>query len=146
MVVKKIPDGYHTITPILVNDDADRVLEFMKKVLGAAEVFMSRRPDGKIWHAEVQIGDSRLMMGDSKEDAPARKTALSLYVDDVDATYKLALASGAKSVREPADQFYGDRSAGVEDAAGNSWWLSTHVEDVSPEELEKRMKAMEGQH
>src|SRR2546423_1386430 len=138
MPVKPIPDGYHTITPILVNEDADRVLEFMKNVFGATEVFMSRRPDGKIWHAEVQIGDSRLMMGDAKDDIKGYPSGLNLYVDDVDATYKRALDAGGKSLREPATQFYGDRSAGVADPAGNSWWISTHVEDVPPEELERR--------
>lgn len=141
MAVKPIPDGYHTITPILVNEGADRVLEFIKAVFGATEVFMSRRPDGKIWHAEVQIGDSRLMMGEANEKNSGYKSSLSLYVEDVDAAYKRALDAGGKSQREPTDQFYGDRSAGVEDPAGNSWWISTHVEDVSPEELERRMAA-----
>lgn len=97
--------------------------------------------DGTIMHAEVRIGDSVVMMGESGGEFTPMPASIHLYVEDTDATYKRALRAGATSLREPADQFYGDRSAGVKDLAGNHWWIATHKEDVSPEELEKRAAA-----
>jgi uncharacterized glyoxalase superfamily protein PhnB len=99
------------------------------------------RADGTVHHAEVKIGDSIVMMGEPAEPAKARPSSLYLYVPDVDAAYKAALAAGAKSLMEPADQFYGDRSGGVEDPSGNHWYVATHVADISPEEMQKRAKA-----
>lgn len=137
--VKPIPEGYHTVTPYIVVAGVAKLIEFVKQVFDAKEVFVSRRPDGTVQHAEVKIGDSIVMMGESPEKQfPAM---LHLYMEDVDAVYRRAIAAGAKSVREPADQPYGDRTGGVEDAFGNQWWIAVHFEDVSSEELEKRMKA-----
>jgi PhnB protein len=143
MAVKPIPEGYHTVTPYLIVEGASDLIDFMKQGLGAEERMRMPQPDGKIGHAEMQVGDSVIMLSDANPDFPAMPAMIHLYVDDADAVYKRALAAGAMSVREPADQFYGDRSAGVKDAFGNQWYLATHVEDVSPEEMEKRMAAMQ---
>ncbi|HEY6138344.1 MAG TPA: VOC family protein [Thermoanaerobaculia bacterium] len=141
MAVKPIPDGYHTITPALVVEGADAVCEFMKNAFGAEELMMHRHANGTIWHAELQIGDSRIMLSEADEEMKPMPAALSLYLENVDAVYRRAIEAGAVSIREPADQFYGDRSGGVRDMAGNQWWISTHVEDVSAEELERRANA-----
>jgi len=136
--VRPIPAGYRTVTPYLVVKNVAGVIEFAKKAFGATEKFRSARPDGSIQHAEILVGDSIVMLGEAGGDFAPKPTTLALYVEDVDAVYKRAVAAGGKSVREPANQFYGDRSAGVEDSAGNQWWISTHVEDVTPEEMERR--------
>jgi PhnB protein len=99
------------------------------------------RPDGTIAHAEVRIGDSAVMMGEPMGEQQPRPATLYLYVNDTDAVYQRALQAGATSLMEPADQFYGDRNAGVQDVFGNYWWIGTHKEDVSPEELKKRAEA-----
>ncbi len=138
--VRPIPEGYHTVTPYLVVPGLARVIDFMKQALGATEIGRFEQ-EGRIMHAEVKIGDSIVMMGEPHGDIEARPAVLHLYVADTDATYRRALDAGATSLREPADQFYGDRSGGVKDPAGNQWWISTHVEDVSPEEMDRRMKA-----
>jgi PhnB protein len=118
-----------------------KLIDFLKNVFVATEVERMTQPDGTVRHAEVKIGDSIVMMGEAGEQWKAMPAMLYVYVKDVDATYKKALAAGATSVREPADQFYGDRSCGVQDASGNQWWISTHIEDVAPEEMQKRAKA-----
>lgn len=142
MAVKPIPEGYHSVTPYLVVQGAAQLIEFMKEALGAEETFRMPTPSGGIGHAEVKIGDSMVMLGDaSGAENPPMPAILHVYVEDVDARYKRALQAGATSVREPADQFYGDRSAGVKDKFGNQWWLATHVEDVPPEEMAKRAQA-----
>jgi uncharacterized glyoxalase superfamily protein PhnB len=141
MAVKPIPDGYHTVTPYLVVKGAAKLIDFMKDAFGATE--RSRMgSDDRIMHAEVQIGDSVIMLGDAGPGNEPLGSMIHLYMDDADAFYKRAIAAGATSMREPADQFYGDRSAGVKDAFGNQWWLATHVEDVSPEEMQRRSAAM----
>jgi uncharacterized glyoxalase superfamily protein PhnB len=137
MAVKPIPDGYHTITPYLMIKDSLKFIEFLKKAFNAEEIHKSVN-DGKIMHAEIKIGDSMLMLSEANEMYPAEPCKFYLYVKDTDATYKQALAAGATSTMEPADQFYGDRNAGVKDAFGITWWIGTHVEDVSPEEMKKR--------
>ena len=146
--VKPVPDGYHTLTPYLVADGADKVISFMKDAFGAKAVFEPMmRPDGKIMHAEFKIGDSILMIADSSERAKATASMLYVYVPNVDAVYQKALKAGATSVMEPANMFYGDRSGGVKDPAGNHWHIGTHVEDVSPAELKKRAtEFMKQQH
>jgi PhnB protein len=146
--VKPVPEGYHTVTPYLVVDGAEKVIRFMKEAFGAQPVFdPMMRPDGKVMHAEFKIGDSVVMIADSSERAQATSAMLYLYVPNVDATYQKALQAGAISVSEPADMFYGDRSGGVKDAAGNRWHIGTHVEDVSPAELKKRAtEFMKQQH
>jgi len=146
--VKPVPDGYNTLTPYLVADGADKVISFMKDAFGAKAVFEPMmRPDGKIMHAEFKIGDSVLMIADSSERAKATASMLYVYVPNVDAVYQKALKAGATSVMEPANMFYGDRSGGVKDPAGNHWHIGTHVEDVSPAELKKRAtEFMKQQH
>ena len=138
MAVKPIPDGYHTITPYLVVPGVAKFLEFLKQAFDAKEMFRSASPEGTVMHAEVRIGDSPVMMGEAMGEHKPMPSMLYLYVNDTDAWYKRALEAGATSVMEPADQFYGDRNAGVKDEWGNQWWMATHVEDVAPDELERR--------
>jgi uncharacterized glyoxalase superfamily protein PhnB len=137
--VKPMPQGFHTVTPYLIADGAEKVISFMEQGLGAKQDHEpTLRPDGKIMHATLKIGDSMVMISDASEQAKAMPVMLYLYVPNVDAAYQQALKAGATSIMEPADQFYGDRSGGVKDPAGNSWFLGTHIEDVSPAELKKR--------
>ena len=142
MAVKPIPDGYHTVTPYLIVAGAAELIEFAKRAFGAKERFRSSGPDGTIMHAEIQIGDSVVMVSDGSPDHPPKPAMLHVYVEDVDAVYRDALAAGGEPPREPEDHFYGDRSGGVRDAFGNQWWLATHVEDVSPEEMRRRQEAL----
>jgi PhnB protein len=138
MAAKPIPDGYHTVTPYLVVPGAEKLIEFMKQAFDAKELFRMPAPDGTVGHAEIQIGDSRIMIGEASSKWPAMPCSIYLYFRDADAVYKRALQAGAVSVMEMADQFYGDRSGGVKDSSGNMWWIATHVEDVSMEEIGKR--------
>ena len=140
MAVKPIPDGYHTVTPYLTVDDPGAVIDFLKKAFNAQETFAMRDDKGKVQHAEVKIGDSMVMLGAAHDQWKARPSNFYLYVEDVDAMYKQAVAAGGKSISEPATQFYGDRHGGVEDSQGNNWWVATHVEDVSSQEMERRAK------
>ncbi|HTC31800.1 MAG TPA: VOC family protein [Bryobacteraceae bacterium] len=128
--VKYIPEGHHTVSPYLVVTGVAQLIEFTKQAFGATEVYLSKRPDGSVQHAEVKIGDSIVMMGEGGPGGKHFPGMLHLYMEDVDAVYQRAVQAGAKSVREPADQPYGDRSGGVEDTFGNQWWISTHVKDV----------------
>jgi uncharacterized glyoxalase superfamily protein PhnB len=128
--VNPIPEGHHTVTPYLVIPGVAKLIEFVKQAFGATEVFLSRRPDGTVMHAEVKIGDSIIMMGEGGEGGKNFPGMLHLYMEDVDAIYRRAIQAGAKSVREPADQPYGDRTGGVEDPFGNQWWIATHVRDT----------------
>lgn len=145
MAVKPIPDGYHSIQPYLMIDSATKAIEFYKKAFGATERLCMKQPDGRVGHAEIVIGDSCIMMADENPKLQAfapphyggSSVSLLIYTKDCDATYKQALAAGAKSDREPADQFYGDRMAGVVDPFGYKWFIATHIKDVSKEELEK---------
>lgn len=130
-----------SVTPYLVVQGAVRLIDFLKQAFEAQEIERLSRPDGAIGHAEARIGDSRGMMSEAGGAWQPMPCALYLYVNDVDATYKRALQAGAASTMEPMDQFYGDRSAGVRDPAGNQWWIATHKEDLSPEELAKRAQA-----
>jgi uncharacterized glyoxalase superfamily protein PhnB len=138
--VKPIPDGYRTVTPYLIVPEAAGLIDFIVKAFGGKRVRQHNMPDGTVAHAEVAIGDSMVMIGNSGEQWPGLKAAIHLYVEDVDQAYKRAMAAGATSEREPADQMYGDRSAGIKDFAGNTWWLATHIEDVSDEEIARRTK------
>src|ERR1700682_2873253 len=113
MAVKPIPEGYHTFTPYFVVEGASDFIDFLKRAFGGNEVYRFPAPSGKIGHAEVRVGDSMLMLGDTSPECAATRIGSSLYVADVNATYKKALASGAQSKREPANQFYGDRVAAV---------------------------------
>lgn len=141
MAVKPIPEGYHTVTPYLVVPDAAGLIDFLKRAFGAQELERMAGPDGSVRHAAVRIGDSMVMLGGASGEWKPLPAMLYLYVEDTDGTYARALAAGATSVMEPADQFYGDRNAGVKDASGNLWWIATHQEDVPHEELVRREEA-----
>jgi uncharacterized glyoxalase superfamily protein PhnB len=139
--VNPIPPGYHTATPYIVVDDAAKELEFLAQALGANELHRTLRPDGNVAHAEVQLGDSRIMVGGAMAQYKSMPCCIYLYVPDCDALYSRAMKAGAESLSAPADQFYGDRNAGIKDPGGNNWYISTHVEDVSIEEMERRAAA-----
>ena len=141
MTVKAIPEGYHTVTPYLLTADPAKVLEFAKHAFGATEVEKHVDDKGRVQHATMRIGDSMVMVGQANDQWKPMPCMLHLYVPDVDATYKKAVAAGGKSLREPTTEFYGDRSSGVIDDAGNQWWIATHVEDLTTEEIETRMRA-----
>lgn len=141
MAVNPIPDGYHTVTPYLIVDDVAGLINFLEEAFDAQETFRMPGADGSVSHAEVRIGDSMVMMGQASEEVPPMPVMLHLYVENSDEVYRQALAAGATSVREPADEFYGDRTAGVQDRFGNQWWLATHVEDVPFEEMQRRAAA-----
>lgn len=141
MSVKPIPDGYHTAIPYLVVEGASKLIDFLKQAFMATEIYRMTRPDGKVGHAEVRIGDSVIMLGDMGGKWKSMPSSIYLYVPNIDAVYRQALEAGAISLMEPADQFYGDRSAGVRDPFGNHWFIATHIEDVSPEELTRREQA-----
>jgi PhnB protein len=138
--VKPIPEGHHTVTPYILVQGAEKLIDFMKKAFDAKESERYSMPDGSIGHAEVKIGDSVIMVSDAQgEEYKPIAAGIHLYVEDCDVTYKHALEAGATSVSEPQDQFYGDRSSGVNDQFGNKWWIATHKEDLSKEEIAKRM-------
>jgi len=139
--VNPIPKGYHTVTPYLTVANANDLMQFVKRAFGAQELLAHRGPDGVIQHAEVKIGDSIVMMGQGGSEYTPRPSTIYLYVPEVDSVYQAALSAGGKSLREPADQFYGDRNASVEDPCGNHWYMATHIEDVSPEEFRRRAAA-----
>jgi PhnB protein len=147
---KSVPDGYHSVTPYLIIDGAARALDYYKRVFGATERMRMPGPDGKIGHAEISIGDSVIMMADEHVEMGARAprafggTAVSimLYVNDVDATVKAAVAEGAKLLQPVEDKFYGDRAGTIEDPFGHQWHIGTHKEDVPPEELKRRAAAL----
>jgi PhnB protein len=150
MAVQPIPAGYHSVTPYLIVHDAVRAIEFYKQAFGATELMRFEGPPGKIGHAEIKIGDSVVMLADEHPGAMARSprmlggspVGLLIYVVDVDARFKQAVAAGAKVLRPLQDQFYGDRTGTVEDPFGHQWTLATHTEDVTLEEVKKRMEAM----
>jgi len=147
--VKPIPEGYHNVTPYLIVDGAAKAIDFYKKVFGAAEKMRMPAPGGKVGHAELTLGDSMIMLADEHPEMDHRgphaykgaAVNLMVYVQDVDATVKTALASGAKTIRPVENQFYGDRMGTIEDPFGHQWHVATHVEDVPQEELAKRAAA-----
>jgi PhnB protein len=139
--VRVVPEGYHTVTQSLVVKGADRLIDFLKEAFGAKEAGIFRMPNGTIAHAEVIIGDSRIMLGEEGPEMQAAPGRAYMYVRDSDSSYRKALKAGAISINEPKDQFYGDRTAAVKDPVGNIWTLATHKEDLSQEEQMKRMAA-----
>jgi PhnB protein len=145
MATKSIPEGYHSITPSFCVDGAQEFINFLKEVFAAQDRFKMDGPGGKVMHAELNIGDSAVMVSDVMPQWPAKSNSLYVYVDDVDATYQRALKAGATSVRAPENAFYGDRTSAVQDPFGNMWGIATHVEDVPPDELEKRAEAFQKQ-
>jgi PhnB protein len=146
--VKPIPDGYPRVSPYLYVDGAAAAIEFYGKVFGAKERVRMPMPGGRVGHAELEIGDSLIMLADEAPDMDARgpkaiggsPVTLSIYVEDVDSVIDRAVAAGATSVRPVKDQFYGDRSGLFEDPFGHRWNVATHVEDVTPEDMGKRME------
>jgi len=143
MATNPKPKGYHSVTPFLAIKDVAQLIDFAQRAFGATEVSRLEKSDGSIMHAELKIGDSIIMLGDATAEKDVSKATLYLYVDDADAMYKQALQAGAKSIQKPTDQFYGDHAGGVIDPGGNNWWIATHVEDVSPEELKRRAEEWE---
>ena len=144
MAVKPIPEGYSTVTPYLIVRDADAVLKFAQAAFDAQVKDEHRMPDGSVMHAVLLIGDSHVMIGQANDRWPERPAMIHLYVPDADATHARALKAGGRSLQEVTTQFYGDRSGGVEDPSGVAWWIATHVEDISPEEIARRAKAHRG--
>lgn len=148
MATKAIPEGYHTLTPYLAVDDAAQAIEYYKNAFGAKERMRMERPDGKIGHAELEIGDSMVMLSDPFPHATTRPPkelggtsgSVFMYVEDVDAVVKQAVDTGATITMEVADQFWGDRFGSIQDPFGHSWSIATHVEDVPPEEMAERAK------
>jgi len=138
-MTKPIPDEYRNVTPFIVVDNANGLIEFIGKAFGGTTRFKMDAPGGKVGHAEVMVGDSAIMIADPDERDLRAPAALHVYVDDVDRVFKTAVDAGGKSAGEPETHFYGDRSGCVADSWGNRWYISTHVEDVSPEEMTKRM-------
>jgi len=150
--VKPIPDGYYSVTPYLIVKGAAQALEFYRKAFNATEVFRMDGPGGMVLHAEIQIGNSRIMLGEENPQMgfsapqPGQRSpvGIMLYVEDVDNLAAQAVAAGVKTERPVQDQFYGDRSGNFIDPFGHCWTIATHVEDVSMEEMERRMAAMAG--
>lgn len=148
--VSYIPKGYNSVTPYLIVKGAAQAIEYYKKVFGATEVFRMDGPDGKVGHAELQIADSRIMLADENPNMGegyssatrigASPVSLYLYIPDVDGVVERAVTEGAKIIKPVQDQFYGDRSGFIRDPFGHLWGIATHVEDVSPAQLEERMK------
>jgi PhnB protein len=150
MATKPVPDGYHSATPYLIVAGAADAIEFYKRAFGAVELFRMAKPDGKVGHAEIRIGDSVIMLADEHPDMGYRSpsslggssVSIMLYMEDVDGVFARALEAGARAQRGVADQFYGDRNGVLEDPFGHVWTIATHVEDVPPEEIERRVAAM----
>jgi PhnB protein len=147
-----IPDGYHSVTPYLYIDGAAAAIEFYKKAFGATETLRLPGANGKVGHAEIKIGDSTVMLADESEPMGAFGpkhyggvcASFMVYVPDVDAMFKAAVEAGATVKRPLADQFYGDRTGGIEDPFGHHWYLATHIKDVSPDEMTQAMEQMAG--
>lgn len=147
--VKPIPDGYHSLTPYLIIKGAAEAMEYYKKAFGAVELFRMGAPEGKIGHAEMKIGDSPFMLADEHPELGfvgpqtlgGAPVSLLIYVEDVDTIYQQAIAAGGKEMKALQNQFYGDRSGTLTDPYGHVWTVATHVEDVSPDEMEKRAQA-----
>jgi PhnB protein len=147
---KPIPDDYPRVSPYLIVDDASAAIEFYGSVLGATERMRMAGPDGKVGHAELELGDAMIMLADEHPEMDARAPStvggtpvtLHVYVEDADAVFERAIGAGAKALRAVEDQFYGDRSGRFEDPFGHRWNVASHVEDVPPEEMSKRAAAL----
>jgi PhnB protein len=148
MAVNAVPQGYHTVTPYLIVKGAAAAIEFYQKVFNAMELMRMPGPDGKVMHAEIKIGDSPVMLADEfpemgfvgPQPALGSSVSILLYVEDVDRCFAHALAAGAKELKPVKDQFYGDRSGTLADPFGHIWTIATHVEDVDPQEMQRRME------
>lgn len=150
MTIKPIPDGYHSVTPYLSIKGAAQAIEFYKRAFNATELFRLVAPSGDIGHAEIKIGDSPVMLADPCEEGAFRNpqtlggssVGLHVYVEDVDTLFARAVDAGAKAVRPVQDQFYGDRTGTLEDPFGHIWFLATHKEELTPEEINRRAEAL----
>ena len=150
MSVRPVPEGYSTVTPYLIVTGAAEAIDYYTKVFGATELMRFPGPDGKVGHAEIKIGTSIVMLADEAPDKGYRSpqslggsgTGIMLYVEDVDRVFERAIAAGGKTQQAVTDQFYGDRSGSLIDPFGHMWTVATHVEDVAPEEMQRRMEAM----
>lgn len=140
MKTKHQPNGYQSVIPYILSRDVKQLMDFTVNAFNAEVIEKVESNDGKVMHGEIRIGDSVIMFGNASEPHQPTFTMLYIYCNNCDALYKQALKAGAESVMEPADQFYGDRNAGVKDSQGNLWWLATHVEDLSKEEMAERSK------
>lgn len=141
--VKAIPDGFHSVTPLLMVSEAEKLIRFIEEAFDGKQTSIFRTKDNQVMHATVRIGDSEIMISDAMERTPSGRSRLYLYVEDVDKVYNQALHAKGTSLRSPTDEFYGDRSAGVRDMWGNEWWIATHQEDIGKEEMEKRKRQFE---
>ena len=147
--VRPIPEGYHTATPYLICSDAAKAIEFYKQAFGAMEIMRMPMPGGRIGHAEIKIGDSHIMLADespeqgiySAQHYGGTPVSVLLYVESVDQVFQNAISFGAKAVRDPQDMFYGDRTSWVIDPFGHSWYIHTHIKDVSTQEMQKAMSS-----
>ncbi|MBF2016657.1 MAG: VOC family protein [Rivularia sp. T60_A2020_040] len=142
MAVQPIPEGYRTVTPYLIVQGAETLIEFLKRGFAAQEIRRTLHPFGTIMNAEVKIGDSMIMLSEAWGEIKAMPSMIHLYVENADATYENALRAGGSSIMEPKDEFYGDRAAGIKDPTGNHWWIATHQEDVSSAEIDKRINEL----
>ena len=138
--VNPIPQGYGTVTPYLIVDGVSKLIDFLKETFHAEERARINDKEDHVGHAEIKIGNSIVMMADSTAQYRPIPSQLYVYVDNVDDTYERAIKAGGTSEQEPTTQFYGDRTAAVKDPTGNVWWIAAHVEDISPQEMDKRMK------
>lgn len=137
--VRAIPEGFHTVTPFLMVDGAAQLIKFIEQVFDGEITLLMKGEGETVMHATMRIGDSTIMLSDASEKYGAVGCMLHLYVEDMDTVYNKAIAAGGVSLREPTNEFYGDRSAGIRDAWNNQWWIATRIEDVSEEEMQKRM-------
>lgn len=141
MSVHHVPKDHQALIPYLIIEDAEAMLRFLKEAFAGVEGSVMRDESGTIRHAQLRIEGLQLMLGQASSQWPASSCSTVLYVADVDKVFRQAVAAGAKVLYEPRNEFYGDRMAGIEDPAGNRWWIGTHVEDVSDEEVQRRMKS-----
>lgn len=148
--VKPVPEGFATVTPFLIVNGAIRLIEFMKKAFGARVMSKTMTDREQVMHAQVQIGNSVIMISDTMEGMQQQLAILYLYVGDVDAVFRQAVEASGEVAREIRDEFYGDRAGAIKDEWGNTWWIATHVEDVPQDELERRsreaLQAAEQEH
>ena len=150
MAIQPIPEGYHSVTPYLIVKGAANAIEFYKKALGATEIMRFEGPGGALGHAEIRIGNSPVMLADEYPEMGFRSpqtlggagVSLMVYVEQVDAMFQRAIAAGAKELRAVQNQFYGDRSGTLQDPFGHVWTISTHVEDIAPDEMQRRSQEM----
>lgn len=148
--VKPVPDGYHTVTPYLTVQNAAEAIEFYKKAFGASEIYRLAEPGGRIGHAEIQIGDTKVMLSDEYPEMEVRSpqtlggsaVGLHIYIEDVDSLFNRAIAAGAVVVRPVKDQFFGERSGKLVDPFGHFWFIATQIEEITPEEIKRRYAAM----